>query len=384
MDRSSHLLLAALAAFGGCAVLRPELPAPAPSPVRAVEMDVRDGGAPVADAGAPPPPSPHDAGLPQPLSVTDAGPVTALPPGGEPEEVPVPRGEETPRSAAGLDVPGYGEPDQSHVLDVARSLFTYRYVRVGRGGSFRMDCSGYVRAAHLSLGLDLFVPRPADPTSRAVHVGGVGLILWYNQQHGTFWPRSGPAEQYAIEPRPGDIVYFHDTHDRNKNRRFDDPFTHVGLVESVDEHGTVTFLHAAGHIVKREKMNLRHPHRGRDDAGNVINHTLRVRKRWEKRGDPHLAAELFAGYGRLQRPGHLPAFTEERAVSVVPSGRPYVKGVKTPGRGKRKDRGPAAEVRRPPGARGGKVARTSKTDKAGKAPRKPQTSSTPRGNAHAR
>jgi surface antigen len=275
----------------------------------------------------------------------------------------------------GQEVPGYGEPDQSHVLEVARSLLTYRYVRVGRGGGFRLDCSGYVRAVHLSLGLDLFVPRTDDTASRPTHVGGVGLILWYNQHHGTFWPRSGPPEAYAVEPRPGDIVYFHDTHDRNKNRRFDDPFTHVGLVESVDADGTVTFLHAAGHIVKREKMNLRHPRKTRDEAGNIINHALRVRKRWEKPGDPHLAAELFAGYGRLQRPSHLPAFTEERAISVLPTGKQYARGVRKPGRGKRRDREPAD-----------RVARTSKNGKAkktGKAAKKTHTSSK-RGNARTR
>ncbi|MEN9797187.1 MAG: hypothetical protein RL653_883 [Pseudomonadota bacterium] len=371
MNHAFHLLLAALAALAGCAVLRPTAPAPA----SARTVDAADGGVP-AEAGLQLSPSLLDGGAPQaPTAPLDAG--QGLAPSGEVQPAESPASGEALRAAAGLDVPGYGEPDQSHVLDVARALVTYRYVRVGRGGSFRMDCSGYVRAAHLSLGLDLFVPRPQDPASRARHVGGVGLILWYNQHHGTYWPRSVPPEQYPVEPRPGDIVYFHDTHDRNKNRRFDDPFTHVGIVEAVDEHGTVTFLHAAGHIVKREKMNLRHPHRGRDDAGNIINHTLRVRKRWEKKGDPHLAAELFAGYGRLQRPGHLPAFAEERAVSVEPSGRPYIKGVRKPGPGKR----------RHPGTRGAKTAKTSKTGKAGKtgkAPKKTQSSSTRRGNAHAR
>jgi hypothetical protein len=372
MDRSSHHLLAALALLAGCAVLRPAVAVPDP-----VVAGGADGGSPSVEARQPSS-SPKDAGLALPPVVpVDAGQGTGTEPSLEEPPAEPTASDESLRAAAGLDVPGYGELDQAHVLDVARSLVTYRYVRVGRGGSFRMDCSGYVRAVHLSLGLDLFVPRTEDPASRARHVGGVGLILWYNQHHGTFWPRTLPPEQYPVEPRPGDIVYFHDTHDRNKNRKFDDPFTHVGLVESVDGHGTVTFLHAAGHIVKREKMNLRHPHRGRDDAGNILNHSLRVRKRWEKKGDPHLAAELFAGYGRLQRPGHLPAFAEESAVSVDPSGRPYIKGVRKPGRGKRRDRELAAEVRR----RGGKVARTSKT---GKAPKKTQKSSIPRGNAHAR
>jgi hypothetical protein len=167
-------------------------------------------------------------------------------------------------------------------------------------------------------------------------------VLWYNQAHGTFWPRSGPPETYAAEPLPGDIVYFHDTYDRNRNRRFDDPFTHVGLVESVDGEGTVTFLHAAGHVVKREKMNLRHPHDTRDAAGNPINHTLRFRTRWEKKEDPRLASELFAGYGRLGRPAFAAEWSPEAAVAVQPHGKSFQKGTRRGGSHRRSKAAPHA------------------------------------------
>ena len=203
------------------------------------------------------------------------------------------------------------------MLEVARGLVSHRRVKVGNGPVVRMDCSGFVRAVFRSIGLDVFAT--GSPEVKQRHGNGVGLLLWFNESHGDFWPREGPPEHYAVTPRPGDIVYFHDTYDRNRNHRYDDRFTHVGLVESVSEDGAVTFLHAAGHVVRRERMNLRRPHLARED-GVVVNHAVRYHTRWERPGDPRLASELFAGFGRLARPGSLGSFAAERTVRVVPVG----------------------------------------------------------------
>lgn len=203
------------------------------------------------------------------------------------------------------------------MLAVARGLVSHRRVKVGSGPPVRMDCSGFVRAVFRSVGLDVFAPGAPDVKRR--HDNGVGLLLWFNESNGAFWPREGPPEGYAVAPAPGDVVYFHDTYDRNRNRRYDDRFTHVGLVESVDADGTVTFLHAAGHVVRRERMNLRRPDVARE-GGVVVNHAVRYHTRWERPGDRRLASQLFAGYGRLRRPAALAAFSAGRAIPVMPAG----------------------------------------------------------------
>ncbi len=57
----------------------------------------------------------------------------------------------------------------------------------------------------------------------------------------------------------GDIVFFDNTYDKNKNGERDDYFTHVGVVESVDDMGTVTYVHYGSRGVVRAKMNLHSP-----------------------------------------------------------------------------------------------------------------------------
>jgi len=204
-----------------------------------------------------------------------------------------------------------------HVLAVARGLVSHRQVKVGNGPAVRMDCSGFVRAVFRSIGLDVFAA--GAPSVKKRHDNGVGMLLWFNESNGAFWPREGPPDAYAVTPRPGDVVYFHDTYDRNHNRRYDDRFTHVGLVEAVEEDGSVTFLHAAGHVVRRERMNLLRPDVARD-GGRVVNHAVRYHTRWERPGDRRLASQLFAGFGRLRRPDARAAFSPEGATPVVPAG----------------------------------------------------------------
>ena len=245
---------------------------------------------------------------------SDGGPAEVAPTDGMPEAETSAAVKET---RADLARPTLSSEELEHVLRAARGLVSHRRVKVGNGPAVRVDCSGFVRAVFRSIGLDVFAQ--GSPAVRQRHGNGVGLLLWFNESHGAFWPREGPAEGYAVTPLPGDIVYFHDTYDRNRNRRYDDRFTHVGLVESVSGDGTVTFLHAAGHVVRRERMNLRRPHVARE-GGEVVNHPVRYRTRWERPGDPRLASELFAGFGRLARPPALAAFSPERALPVLPAG----------------------------------------------------------------
>jgi hypothetical protein len=61
-------------------------------------------------------------------------------------------------------------------------------------------------------------------------------------------------------PLPGDLVFWDNTYDRNGNGRWDDDLTHAGIVVSVDDDGTIHYVH---HNYRRgivvEQMNLRAP-----------------------------------------------------------------------------------------------------------------------------
>jgi len=98
-------------------------------------------------------------------------------------------------------------------------------------------------------------------------------------------------------PRAGDLVFWHDTYDRDRDGRTDDRFTHVGIVEYVADGGTVVFVHRGSQAVVRGAMTPARP--GEVAQGDrLLNSALR-RKSKARPGTPVLAGELFAGYGRI-------------------------------------------------------------------------------------
>lgn len=143
------------------------------------------------------------------------------------------------------------------------------------------DCSGLAALAYQPHGVRL-LPEHTFPGEN-----GVTAIHRKARELGTLrrWPR------------PGDLVFFRETYDRNRDGRRNDGLTHIGVVERVAPDGTVTFVHRAGGGVKRSKMNLHQPSLRRDAKGRVLNDYLR---RTERRAThPRLAGELFAGFATV-------------------------------------------------------------------------------------
>jgi hypothetical protein len=97
-------------------------------------------------------------------------------------------------------------------------------------------------------------------------------------------------------PRPGDLVFFRETHDRNRDGKRNDGLTHIGVVERVGKDGTVTFVHRAGNGVKRAKLNLRNPDVRRDARGRVLNDWLR---RPDGISEIRLTGQLVAGFATV-------------------------------------------------------------------------------------
>jgi peptidoglycan DL-endopeptidase CwlO len=144
------------------------------------------------------------------------------------------------------------------------------------GETFRNDCSGFVSAAYAAAGRDLH-----SLNSAALHE--------LARDEGVFHKRRRPL--------PGDVVFFDNTHDRNGNRRLDDKLTHVGVVERVDDDGTITVVHKGGSGVTRIVMNLRHRRQARTDDGEEINSHLRGKTRRDRRRTRYLAGQLWRGFG---------------------------------------------------------------------------------------
>ena len=106
----------------------------------------------------------------------------------------------------------------------------------------------------------------------------------------------GPTHQ----PEPGDVVFFHNTHDRDGDSRSDDWFTMAGVVESVDGSGTVTLIGFARGEIQRLYMNLDRPSVRRNEATDKnLNSLIRAKQLSDRPFTAYLAGELFASYGRI-------------------------------------------------------------------------------------
>jgi uncharacterized protein YijF (DUF1287 family) len=151
------------------------------------------------------------------------------------------------------------------------------------------DCTGVARIAYGSVGIEV-MPRDGRR-------GDNGVTHIY--QHAR---RLGAV--HKGKPQPGDLVFFRETYDRNRDGRRNDGLTHIGVVERVESDGTVFFIHRGSKGVARVRMNLQRPttHRERK-TGAVVNDYLRAASRKHR---AYLTGELFAGFaspGPLARAG---------------------------------------------------------------------------------
>ncbi len=149
------------------------------------------------------------------------------------------------------------------------------------GQRFNEDCSGLARAVFSEQGIDLFADgvRPRE--------SGVSAIY-------RFVARRGGLHEGM--PRPGELVFFRNTADINRDGRENDGLTHIGIVAGIEPGGTVHVVHRNSQGIVREHMNLFQPERHRTASGDVLNHWLRGGPR------PQLMGALFVAYGTLAAP----------------------------------------------------------------------------------
>jgi hypothetical protein len=134
------------------------------------------------------------------------------------------------------------------------------------------DCTGLVQLIYGRSGIDLR-DLPAQP-------GDNGVTILFRAAHGAH-------AFHRRAPRTGDIVFFHETYDRNGDGKRNDGLTHVGVVDSVKPDGSVTFVHRMRRGIGRSRLSLRHPSRRREND---------VLRRVTSSSRAYLAGELVSGF----------------------------------------------------------------------------------------
>ncbi|PKL11944.1 MAG: hypothetical protein CVV50_05040 [Spirochaetae bacterium HGW-Spirochaetae-6] len=180
--------------------------------------------------------------------------------------------------------------------DIAVSYFEKKatYATIN-GAKVRIDndCSQFVRSVYWkAFGKDLF--------KESVELGnrtssGTELLYYYLKSQARILKKNQI-------PVVGDIIFFNNTYDRNRNNRFDDPLTHVGIVTAADKSGQIEFLHAnvgRPKAIYQAYLNVKAPGDFRQ-GDKVLNSYLQVRYRWDGRSRNSTAAELVHSFGGIK------------------------------------------------------------------------------------
>lgn len=152
------------------------------------------------------------------------------------------------------------------IADAARA-----YLSAAPAG-FRADCSGFVEAVLDRAGVPL---------------RGSTAHMW------STFAREGTVHHRRL-PRVGDLAFFDDTWDRNRNGRLDDDLTHLAVVIDVEDDGTIVMAHVSSSKGRTTlRMNLLRP-----DVSVIGSHRLNdhLRRSTGAPREPTLAAQLWRGF----------------------------------------------------------------------------------------
>lgn len=166
-----------------------------------------------------------------------------------------------------------------------------RYRRVPK--PFRNDCSGFIRFALNHINIDPFKLDVVKENGKWIN--GTKLVRNYALKHGSVFKNWKKV-------RPGDLIFFDNTHDKNRNRKLDDYFTHIALVVEKKPDGTIEYIHKSNRGINIQKMNLIYPHQVYRKVGRKkfkVNSYLRPKSRRDVKSTPHLSAEMFRSFGRI-------------------------------------------------------------------------------------
>lgn len=94
----------------------------------------------------------------------------------------------------------------------------------------------------------------------------------------------------------GDLIFFSNTYDANKNNLWDDKFTHIAMIININTNNTITYIHKSGKGIKTAYMNLTYPHTYKK-KGEILNSFLRRKKRTDPAFFKYLSGELFTCFG---------------------------------------------------------------------------------------
>ena len=148
----------------------------------------------------------------------------------------------------------YSDRQRKKIVEQARKI-------IGQKDRKWKDSAFFVHSLYKYSGIDVFSRHSAGKNYAAE------IIHDFAEAEGILFENRLPSE--------GDLVFFQNTHDRNKNTKPDDGITLVGIVESIDSYQTVSIITTVSGTVLRYKMNRKQQNVTRNlQTQKIINHSF--------------------------------------------------------------------------------------------------------------
>ncbi len=177
----------------------------------------------------------------------------------------------------------------SAVVSIAQESIGSTVLPPVRGKHFNNDCIGFVRYVYYKAGIDIV---------KAYAHGKRGVDSLYNGLY-----------RYNFlyndrDPVPGDLVFFDNTYDANRNGVWDDALSHIGIVESVSKHHTIRYIHFSNSGIKQSSLNLHYPStyafKTKSGKLHIVNNFLRKRKNTSRSKKDYLSSSFFRNFAHIK------------------------------------------------------------------------------------
>jgi len=193
----------------------------------------------------------------------------------------------SPRKASKAERPASISRLQEKLIEGAYKLVGVKNTIIVRGKRFNFDCTGTVLAIYYYAGIDL--------TKEFSRYTGNGVLRLYKimKAHNLLYMTKYPSS--------GDLIFWDNTYDRNRDGKRNDYLTHVGMVVRVFNDGTVEYIHE--HIRKGiviERMNLKDPNTYTKKSNGkiiIVNFPIRIRSAKSSHPPNWLASQLLRDFG---------------------------------------------------------------------------------------
>lgn len=142
--------------------------------------------------------------------------------------------------------------------------------------------------------------------AHVLKVSGVELPVEYGDNYLRDVYKHLKAKGLAYDgeaPSPGDLVFFHNTEDKNGDGRNNDWYSLCGVVKGLDDSGSVVLIAVVRGEVQELVMNLGRPEVRRDERSSAyLNSFLRTKSLSDPEYTQYLAGELYAGFASVSLP----------------------------------------------------------------------------------